>query len=236
MFRTMRSCLRKAALVLTGRSLPTHIRMHCQAIELGGPEYGAWTICPDRIATGGVVYSFGVGEDISWDMAMIERFGVTVHAFDPTPRAIEFIKRQHLPDKFVFHEYGVATWDGVARFFPPDNSQWVSHSILEHETTRSRTLEVPVRRFETIMSSLGHSHIDLIKMDIEGAEYSVIEDVLNACPRAGGASQLLVEYHHGSGGKTIADTKASIRKLKKEGFECFYVSKGQREWSFMRPS
>ena len=30
-----------------------------------------------------MVYSFGVGQDISWDLAMIERFGVTVHAFDP---------------------------------------------------------------------------------------------------------------------------------------------------------
>ncbi|MGA2060511.1 MAG: FkbM family methyltransferase [Thermoguttaceae bacterium] len=234
MFSNLKSYFRKGVNLLTGQSLPTRIRVQCSTLELGSSGYGTWTVCPDKVVRGGIVYSFGVGEDISWDLAMIERFGVTVHAFDPTPRSAEFVKSQRLPDRFIHHEYGIASWDGTARFCPPENPQWVSHTILEGQTTMSQSIEAPVRRFETIMSSLGHSRVDLIKMDIEGAEYSVIEDLLNGDPVAGGAVQLLIEYHHGRYGKKIGNTKASIRELQKKGFEHFHVSKTEQEWSFLR--
>ena len=35
-------------------------------------------------------HSGGVGEDASFDLGIIERFGCSVFAFDPTPRAIAF--------------------------------------------------------------------------------------------------------------------------------------------------
>ncbi|HEX3777949.1 MAG TPA: hypothetical protein VHV51_25955 [Polyangiaceae bacterium] len=50
-----------------------------------------------------VVYSFGVACDVSFDQALIAARGVTVHAFDPTPRSIEWVKTQVLPERFLFH-------------------------------------------------------------------------------------------------------------------------------------
>ena len=54
--------------------------------ELLGTEYGGHTLATAGLHTGSVVYSFGVGEDVSFDVALIQRFGSIVHAFDPTPR------------------------------------------------------------------------------------------------------------------------------------------------------
>jgi hypothetical protein len=39
-----------------------------------------------------VVFSFGVANDIRFDTGVIDHFGCTVHAFDPTPRWVEWIK------------------------------------------------------------------------------------------------------------------------------------------------
>lgn len=232
--KSLKSTLRQGVLRLLGRQLPTSPKVHCETLQLGDSAYGAWTICQNRIVRGGLIYSFGVGEDISWDLAMIEKFGVTVHAFDPTPRSAEFVRRQKLPNQFVFHEYGIAEYDGSARFYPPENSEWVSHTLLERQATATQAIEVPVRCLKTIMSSLGHARIDLIKMDIEGAEYAVVGDMLNAETVAGASEQLLIEFHHRFAGKGIGDTKACIRALKKKGFLSFHISPNGEEWSFLR--
>ena len=53
-----------------------------------GARSGVWTVCPEGITPDSVVYSFGVGDNVAWDLAMIRRFGVQVHAFDPTPASV----------------------------------------------------------------------------------------------------------------------------------------------------
>lgn len=225
---------RQGVLKLFSAQLPAKPTVHCNTLTLGDSEYGAWTICPTRIARGGLIYSFGIGEDISWDLEMIDKFDVTIHAFDPTPRSADFIKRQNLPKQFVLHEYGIADYDGMASFYPPENPEWVSHTLLERKATSTQAIKVPVRCLKTIMLSLGHERIDMIKMDIEGAEYAVISDMLSAETAAGGAEQLLVEFHHRFGGKGIRDTKACILELEKMGFSSFHISPTSEEWSFLR--
>jgi len=232
---SVKSFLGRCVRRLLGRQLPAAPRIDCEILQLGGPAYGSWAICPTRVTRGALIYSFGVGEDISWDLAMIERYGATVHAFDPTPRSIAWVKRQALPESFVFHEYGIAAYDGVARFYPPQNPEWVSHTLLEDRRgAATGTIEVPVRRFTTIMSELGHEQVDLIKMDVEGAEYAVVGDLLGAVPVAGGATQLLIEFHHRFPGKGVGDTRACIRALGKKGFQPFHVSSTGEDWSFLR--
>ncbi len=62
-----------------------------------GSDYGGWTVIPEMVGPELVVYSVGVGSDITFDRAMIERFGCTVHAFDPTPMAREWVAKQTVP-------------------------------------------------------------------------------------------------------------------------------------------
>lgn len=230
----LKSRLGQSVLRLLGHQLPIKPKLHCEMLQLGGPVYGSWTVCPNKIVRGGLIYSFGVGEDISWDLAMIERFGVTIHAFDPTPRSIQWVKRQRLPDSFVFHGYGIAAYDGTARFYPPENPEWVSHTLLDRKATGTQAVDVQVRCLKTIMLDLGHERVDLIKMDIEGAEYMVVEDMLNTLPPAGGALQMLIEFHHRLLGKGIGPTRSCIRALERKGFEYFNISSSGEEWSFLR--
>src|SRR6185369_4693663 len=77
-------------------------QVRCNKITLGSPR-AQWSVCPDQLTCESIVYSVGVGTDVSFDLELIGRFGLRVHAFDPTPRSIEWIRKQVLPSEFEFH-------------------------------------------------------------------------------------------------------------------------------------
>ena len=211
------------------RFMRTQVRL--QELFLGNSEYGGWTISPDEINSGSIVYSFGVGEDISWDLALVERFGMNVYAFDPTPRSIAWVESQSPPEQFHFYSYGIAAYDGTARFFPPENPNHVSHTMLDRSETSGQAIEVPVKRLSTIAKELGHTHIDILKMDIEGAEYNVIEDLLNSKVSI---SQVLVEFHHRWPTVNRTQTRKAIRLLNEGGYRIFHISPSYEEYAFIK--
>jgi FkbM family methyltransferase len=203
-------------------------QIKCQRMKLG-KEGACWCVCPRDLSASSVVYSIGVGEDVSFDLALIKRFGLQVHAFDPTPRSIEWLQKQIVPPEFVFHTYGVAGFDGNCAFLPPENPAHVSHSIVARESSRP-AIEVPVHRMGSIMKMLGHEQIDLLKMDIEGAEYDVLGDML-ACGIP--VKQLLVEFHHRWPHIGIEKTKQAIHALNGAGYRIFSVSPSGEEYGFL---
>ncbi len=220
--------LKRLARVAAGRDLWQTRQLRTETLTLGRPE-ASWTVCPSHLPPTSTVYCLGVGEEISFDLELIQRFGVTVHAFDPTPRTIEWIKAQTLPAGFVFHPLGVAARDGTARFLPPPNPGHISHSLIERATPWP-AIEVSVHRLTTLLRMLGHERIDLLKMDIEGAEYDVIRDLLDSGISVG---QLLVEFHHRWREVEIECTKKTIRELNHAGYRIFHRSPGGDEYSFL---
>lgn len=223
--------LKRMILALRGQDLWQWGQTRCEKVWLGN-EGARWCVCPDDLSESSVVYSFGVGEDISFDLEMIRRFRVQVHAFDPTPRSIVCVRKQTLPEKFIFHAYGIAHFDGSCRFLPPENPADVSHTILQRESS-GPAIEVPVRRLSTIMRILGHRQIDLLKMDIEGSEYDVLSDLLQ---NRIAVKQLLVEFHHRWPEVGVQRTKQAIRALNGAGYTIFSISPNGEEYSFKKPA
>src|SRR6266545_3033028 len=163
--------------------------------EHHGSDYGGWTICPIGLDESSIVYSLGVGDDITFDLSLIEQYGLTVYAFDATPRSVHWAKGQQFPERFRFYEFAVLDHDGAATFYPPENSTWMSYTVWSNQypTAGRGAATVATRRLGSLMAELGHDRIDLLKMDIEGSEYPVIDDML----RSGlDVRQLLVEFHH----------------------------------------
>ena len=81
------------------------------------------------------------------------------------------------------------------------------------------------------MKTLGHEKIDVLKMDIEGAEYDVLSDFL-ACDAS--VRQLLVEFHHYWKDVGLQRTREAIRSLNLAGYRIFHVSSSGWEYSFIR--
>jgi FkbM family methyltransferase len=212
---------------LRGQDLWQGAQIRGETVWLGNPG-ASWCVCPEGLSAESVVYSAGVGEEISFDLALIERFGMQVHAFDPTPRSIAWVRNQALPEEFVFHPHGIAELDGGCRFNPPENPLHVSHTLLQRAGS-GPAIELPVQRLDTTLRMLGHTQIDLLKMDIEGAEYGVLADLI-----AGGAPvrQLLVEFHHRWPEVGIAKTKQAMGMLQEAGYRVFSVSPSGEEYGF----
>lgn len=180
-------------------SLPIHAEIPTE--RLGSP-YGGWIIPQNKLTSDSICYLVGAGEDISFDLALIEKFGCQAHIFDPTPRAVEHVKTVQnniaknvrsacrtsptgfypdyapsIAEKIHLHPVGVWNEDTRLRFFAPANEAYVSHSLVNLQHT-AQFIEVPVERLKTIAERLGHSRINLLKIDIEGAEYQVIESIV----------------------------------------------------------
>jgi FkbM family methyltransferase len=194
-----------------------------------GNKNAEWTFIPDMLSEKSIVYSFGIGHDISWDKEMISRYNLKIHAFDPTQRCIQWLKTQDLPGNFIVHKSGLAAFDGEANFKSPSNPNHVSARIVNNEVTQ--TYKAPVKRLSTIMTELSHSQIDLLKMDIESAEYEAIDDLINSEINI---NQLLIEFHHRFPEVGIAKSKNAIDSLRKAGFKVFHVSNTGEEISFIK--
>ena len=229
-------CMARA---LVGRDVYRRPQLHATKELHGGRPtdgYGSWTICPDLITSKSIVYSVGIGDDISFEISLIRSFGLpVVFAFDPTPTSISWLSRQRVPDEFRLLPYAISDYDGTAPFFPHDNPDFVAHSLIAREATGAQAVEVQVRTLPTLLAELGHSHIDLLKMDIEGAEYAVIDNLVSQRVEV---HQLLVEFHHldrFTPGMSPARTKDAIQKLNRAGFKIFHITPSGQEYSFIGP-
>ena len=191
---------------------------------------GGWTIEKDSLNPESIVYAFGVGDDISFDLSLVKKYDCRVLAFDPTPRVNDWLLTQSLPSKFVFFPLGLAHETSIVKFFLPEVEKYISHSAQATKTD-ARFLELPVKRLSTIMEELGHNTIDVLKLDIEGFEYKVIDDILDSkIP----IRQFLVEFHHGMYGFTKIETEDAIAKLTKAGYKLFFASDVGLEFSFIK--
>lgn len=141
-----------------------------------GSDYGGWNLPSALIKSDWLVYDFGLGEDISFDIALLERHGCAIHAFDPTPKAIAFVENENLPG-FHFHPVGVWDEDTTIKFWKPRSANDDSHSAVNLHRT-SEYFEGEVKTIRSLASDLGHERIDLIKLDIEGAEQHVIPNLI----------------------------------------------------------
>jgi len=225
-YRRFRHAIRCAV----GRDIRFPVQVTVPAVRHGS-EYGGWWICPRGLGPDSVVYSAGIGTDISFDLSIIERYGVTIHAFDPTPASIEWVKAQPLPGRYNWYAVGVAGHDGPAAFYPPANPGHVSHTVVPGGASAGAPIRVEMKRVRTLMRELGHRRIDVLKMDIEGSEYEVLEDVLASDVDVG---QLLVEFHHRLPSIGVERTRRAVAALTAAGYRIFHASDMGEEYSFVR--
>lgn len=167
-----------------------------------GTTYGGWIIPADvSLTRDSVCYSAGAGEDISFDCALVGRFHCQVRLIDPTPRAIQHFKMLEKAvksgDRFPvsngkedyysitvedfqriqFLPVGLADKDTELKFYLPANPAHVSCSTVNLQKTREY-FTATCFRLSTLMQRQGDRSIDMLKMDIEGAEHSVIMDMI----------------------------------------------------------
>jgi FkbM family methyltransferase len=214
---------------MLGYELKAGIELSCKTFSAGG-----WTFCPIGIKNSSVVFSLGVANDIRFDKGMIDSFSCHIHAFDPTPRWVDWINAQNTPREFHFYPYAIGGKDGTLRMFPRvtrrGKQSTTMLTMVDEWEGSGDVIEAPVKKISTIMSEIGVDHIDILKMDIEAAEYDVINDFLDSGVPV---YQLLVEFHHRFKTVPIEKTNSVLEKLSAAGYRIFFISEKYREFSFI---
>lgn len=135
-----------------------------------------------------VCYCAGVGQGISFEMELAKMSSRPVLVFDPSPTGIATIKSIHA-ENLEFFPVGMAAVAGVVEFSEPVDSGEGSYSVARDGI---RKVSFECWDLPTIMRKKGDLSIDLLKMDIEGFEYDIVDRMLRErIP----VRQLLVEFH-----------------------------------------
>ncbi len=204
-------------------------------IRIPTRECDQWLYAPDALKKGAILYCFGVGDSIEFESSLLDRHSLSVHAFDPTPTALSFVESQQTPSDFEFHPLAVAGEDATLTLYPRARSRGRKSTTMwtsdPGHVDPGSGIEVPARTIPSIMRELGHSHVDLVKLDVEGAEYEVIDAMLT---HPSPPTQLLVEFHHRFPGIGVEKTLECIARLAGCGYRLFGISRTGRELSFIR--
>ncbi len=205
------------------------------AVELLGTDYGGWLIDLGLIPRGSTIISAGVGEDISFDLELINRLDCHVVGIDPTPKSHRFIENQVNLTKFDLLKKALTSKDDdIIKIYKNTNPHHVSESqLLTHNAvSRFDHYYAETINLETIFKK--YDNVSLVKMDIEGSEFDVIEKI-NFIPDS--VMQLCIEFHHFCSHKTLEDTRQCIEIIKNFGFKTMYQKNGKndmKEITFIR--
>jgi FkbM family methyltransferase len=210
-------------------------RIHPVPLQRVGSGPGAWKVPQVVLRPGAVVYAAGLGLDSSFDEACVREHNAVVHAFDPTPAAIAHAATvsARCPG-FHFEPVGVWNSDTEQLFHAPANPGHVSHSLTALQGERP-AFRAPCKRLSTLARERAHARIDLLKLDIEGAEYAVLQDLLAQGPPVTALCVEFDETHTPQDPQWRERIAAALRSLSQAGFRLVGVApKGN--YSFLRSS
>ena len=210
-----------------------------------GSTFQGYYVPDNYLQASSICYCVGAGVDISLDVELATRFGSQVFIFDPMPYALDHfntliektekgeefnasggdgkyiytVKRQQF-DTLQFLATGVWNEKKTVRFYSPSKENYPGHSITNLQNTTDY-IEAPVDKLGNIMRSLQHQHIDLLKIEIEGSEYVVIEDLLRDKLDVRVILVEFDEFHHREGKvlATINRINQTSNKLLKAGYK-----------------
>jgi len=178
-----------------------------------GSAYGGWIMPGALIEPSWICYSVGAGGDISFDLQLIERYGVTVRAFDAVAGYVEEAAAQAADEpRFSARQAAITIADGpvLMQVTHDPQSRSVSPAQLYES---SKSIELPGRSLRSLMDELGDDHIDLLKLDIEGGEYELLSTI---DLRALGVKVFAAQLHHTG---SVRDAHALIARLHEQGYD-----------------
>lgn len=150
---------------------------------------------------------------------IIKNYGCTCHVIEAMPELYEKIPQSaHL---HTYH-YAAGSHEGTLTFHVSLNPESNSIRLKTHDTLRS--IEVPTISIPMFMKKHWVSSIDLLKMDIEGAEIDVFHGMDDELLKS--ITQITVEFHDFIPEMNMEqDVLKVIQRLKSIGFACIVFSR-----------
>lgn len=120
--------------------------------------------------------------------------GSRIIAFEPNPFAFQLLEKNisiNRINNVVLYNEALSSTEGMVSFFMNDDKGTLIGSLIR-ERGGDTTFEVKAKKLSDVIADINP---DLVKMDVEGAEHEIIEDLQKA-GKLSMASQYIIEYHH----------------------------------------
>ena len=200
-----------------------------------GNNYGGFMVYDEVLKRKphAIVYSFGIGEDLSFSEDLMRAFTPEIYAFDPTPHAIQFVQSHEINNNSHFHfsPVGLSDKDENAIFFiKPDGAKDVSGSVIPRKNLLKDGIKVKMESINTISKRNGHAYIDLLKMDVEGSEFKVVEGLRNTDVII---NQICLEVHDRFYKDGIRQLRRLLLTMRSMGYILISVSEKKDELTFL---
>lgn len=190
-----------------------------RGIAFAPPNY----IFFDRFGPDSTVIDVGCGSEAEFARHLIDTRGVRAFGVDPTRKhAAQLQALEQQTDRFKHLPLAVAGQAGALTFHESvvneSGSLFDSHTNVRSDNTRSYQVEAVT--LPDLLQRVGVDTVDLLKLDLEGAEYELLAGVqpLDLAP----FQQLFVEFHHHAiAERTERDTRDVVATIKRAGLESF---------------
>jgi FkbM family methyltransferase len=169
-----------------------------------------------------IVVDVGCGHEAEFAITMINKYNANSVIIDPTikhkPQLDALVEKYQ--GKLKHYPYLLSKENGTIDFSQPKNYE--SGSILDDHVNSKRedTLVYKVQsiNLDSLIKLLNVKHVDIIKLDLEGAEYELFKDI--NITQLNPFKQIFIEFHHHAIERyTLQDTKNIVTKLKSFGYK-----------------
>lgn len=126
-----------------------------------------------------VIYSFGIGSDITFDKAAADYFDVPIYMYDPTPGVAIFMEENGDDPRLKFVNEGVYREETEAKLYTSNKVGKLNSSLYPIHGRDGDYVMVRCRTIQSFMEENGHNTIDILKMDIEGVADDVLHQMLD---------------------------------------------------------
>ena len=178
-----------------------------------GTSYGGWMIPTAVVQSGWTCYGIGAGGDVSYDLELVRRYQARLRIVEPVEEFVEQARAATggVDDVIVCHA-ALASADGTLRMQRTSHpgSRSVSASGLYDG---SGYIDVPSRSLRSLMAENGDETIDLLKLDVEGSEYELLEQL--DLPGLG-VKVFAMQVHHN---QPARDARRLVDHLARSGYE-----------------
>lgn len=173
-----------------------------------------------------VVIDAGCSYEADLSVCLMGRHGVRAFGVDPTRKHAASLRRleARFPGRFVYVPCAIAASDGALTFHESrvneSGSLFADHVNVIHDDTTS--YDVEALTLKSLLKRVGVDGVDLLKLDLEGAEYDVLAGI--TAEQLGPVRQLFVEFHHHAVSHfNEADTRRLVERVSACGYRTFSV-------------
>ncbi len=180
-------------------------------------NFESHSLLPDLVRRGGIAVDCGANLG-AFSRIMVERFECRVFAFEASPAV--YARLPDLPG-LTARNVAVCGADGPVELALDED---ITRTAIGALAMKTATVEVPGRTLPGLLADAGiGGDIEVLKLDIEGAELGVIDSMPNDL--IGRIGQITIEFHDFLGYHSTAEVERRVDRIAALGFRELYWSR-----------